>query len=154
MGLQTELSSDELQAKLEYINMRWGVDEQYLTDFFSSPEAHEVLKPMSRNARKKFTRHLRSLDQGFACMRKMYPIEDRFEKADHPFFRDYHAEIRKRVGDKQFLQYLSGDWNDEILSAVNVAQKTHMVHRDRTKSEQHPRVRFTPRSSYSSLANR
>lgn len=144
-NMKTEL----LEAKLNYITLRWGVDKDSLDKIIES----DPLLDMSKCARRKFKRYLESLEQAFVSLSKRYPIQDR-HKTDS-FLVEYHAEIRRQLGNEtQFLQYLAGEWNDKILRIVSIAQKKYMIpQRIKTMSQQQPAVTFQPYSEYRKYIN-
>ena len=54
-----------------------------------------------------------------------------------------------------FFRYLSGDWDDEILRVVSLAQRKHMIpKRLKSVSEQKHIVSFAPRPEYANLLNK
>lgn len=120
------------------------------SEMFSS-----TLNRVGRNARNKFRRYLNSLEQVFEALSKIYGFDDRLRCIEDPFVKEYHEYIRKRIGEGGFARYLIGAWDDDILCVVLRAQKEFMLpQRIKTYNEQNPRIRFTPRSQYSSEINR
>ena len=112
---------------------------------------------ISDPAIKKFKRYLNSLEQVFGKLgeSRRIPILDKMRGSDDSF-RQYDIEIQRALGDQfLYLQYLSGSWDDFILSVVSSAQKRHMVpERLKTRDQQNPRVSFAPRSDYVNYYNR
>jgi hypothetical protein len=145
------LDPELLEAKLSYIHMRWGIDKESLISFATMDG---VLSRMSKNARKKFKRYLMSLEQAFECLSEEYPIEDRM-KID-PFLKEYTEEVRRRLKDEAaFLRYLMGEWDDNILREVSIAQKKYMIpERAETAIQQNPRVTFQPYPEYRKYFNK
>jgi hypothetical protein len=144
------LKPELLEAKLNYISLRWGVDQASLDSMIQT----DPLPGISRNAKKKFRKYLRSLETVFASLAKRYPIRDR--KGTDASVDAYHAEIRREFNDEaQFLRYIAGDWDDEILAVVSTVQKSHMVpQRPKPAIQQQPRATFKPNSQYQSYLNR
>jgi hypothetical protein len=139
-----------LEAKLNYIFLRWGVDKTALDQIVSS----DALTGLGRNPRTKFKRYLNSLEQAFNHISKSVNIRDRL-KTD-PFLEEYHQEVRRQLGDEaRFLKYLTGEWDNYTVRAVSIAQKKHMVaQRVKTMSQQQPRVAFQPPSAYRDYLNK
>ncbi|HLD37202.1 MAG TPA: hypothetical protein VJA86_01280 [Candidatus Nanoarchaeia archaeon] len=69
---------------------------------------------------------------------------------------DYHQDIKRELGNgAKYLLYLSGAWDDDILRAVAIAQKKHVLpEKARTMSQQQPNVSFQPVSEYRSYLER
>jgi hypothetical protein len=147
---ERNLKPDLMDAKLNYIHLRWGLDKAELDSLIES----NTMKGISRNAKTKFRRYLNSLEQVLGALSKEYQIEDKM-KTD-PFVQDYSDSVRKQLGNEaKFLSYLTGSWDDEILRAVSIAQKHHMVaQRVRTMSGQQPRASFAPYSQYRKYFNK
>ena len=65
-------------------------------------------------------------------------------------FAEYHADVRRGLrNEAQYMKYLAGDWDDEILDAVMAAQQKHMKpRRQKTKIQQKPRATHKPKPGY------
>lgn len=150
------LGKEIIEAKLNYIEFRWGDDRNFVTELVQNHEMFSTaLKGLGRNAKNKFKRYLNSLEQVFEALSKTYGFVDRLRGIEDPFVKEYHGYIRKRVGEEGFVKYLTGSWDEDILSVVSRAQREFMLpQRIKTYNEQNPRVRFTPKSQYSSEINR
>jgi len=138
------LRPELLEAKLNYIYLRWGIDREFLTTVIAA----DSLPGVGKNAKRRFRRYLKSLEQVFGYLTDRYDFEDMLPT--DMFLKEYSEEIRRALKNEgKYLRYLAGDWDDEILRAVSIAQKKYVIpERVKTKAQQQPRVSFQPRSEY------
>jgi len=146
---EKNLKPELVEAKLQYIYLRWGVDKESLDSMIES----EPLFGLGKMAKKKFRGYLRSLEQAFSSLAERHSIKDHFK--NNPFLEQYNRYIQsKLMNEAKFLNYLTGSWDDEILKVVSIAQKKYMIpKRAKPLSQQKPNVTFQPRSEYKDYYN-
>jgi succinate dehydrogenase flavin-adding protein (antitoxin of CptAB toxin-antitoxin module) len=149
------LEPELLEAKLNYINHRWGITEKDLISMISNEKA---LKDLSKNAKRKFIRYLDCLDKGFETLSKTYDIKD--NSKENGFLKSYYERIKLVLNDEvKFLRYLTGSWTDkdkDILMAVSIAQKQELVPQRKSESltYQQPKATFSPCGDYTKYLRR
>jgi hypothetical protein len=148
---ENHLNQDMINAKLDYIFMRWGVDKKTLDKIIIEPVP---LPNVSKIAKHKFKKYLNSLKQVFDSVSSNPEyswIHDRLEE-QMVTNTDYFECIRKLLhNERKFLSYITGNgnWDEDILRAVSIAQKKYMVPKELpSEAEQNPKVSFKPRSEY------
>lgn len=147
---EDNLNPELKDAKLRYILMRWGIGKGDLDAIIKN----DSLEGLSGNSKRKFKRYLGSLEQAFGFLSGKYGFTDNL--ATNPAFKDYDRDIRKiLLNEAKYLSYACGEWDDDILRAVLIAQKKHMVPREAPSTEQQKRkVQFEPKSDYVRYFNR
>jgi hypothetical protein len=138
------LRPELLEAKLRYIHMRWGVDREMLLKLVTTDD----LSGMGTFAKKRFKTRLGSLEAAFKVLGEKYGIQDRM-KTDKALVQ-YMASIQSSLNNEQkYVMYLMGNWDEDILKVVSLAQKRYMVpERLETLAQQQPKVSFQPRPEY------
>ncbi len=152
------LSAQERELRAKDIELRFGLCEDYLFRLVSHPDFTTVARQigLGGNARNLFTRYLKRADTVLSKL----PELERMLNLNLPggndrFLRGYLDFIHCELGSQAYVAYLSGEWGEEIVRAVSLAQRRHLVpERPKTISEQVPSVRFEPRSAYSGYLNR
>lgn len=147
---EDNLNPELKDAKLKYILMRWGIGKDDLDAIIKN----DSLEGLSKNSKRKFRRHLMSLEQAFEVLSQKYGFADNL--ATNPAFKDYDRDIRMTLfNETKYLAYVCGEWDEDILRAVLIAQKKHMVPREAPSTEQQKRkVQFEPKSDYVRYFNR